>query len=160
MFGFMSGSKSVRGLQASLFAIEASITALKSQNSGTQTQLSNIQTTQEQLMASVAEVLASQNVEDAEIQTLINAAQAGQQALANASAQISQLQATIAAGTGIQASDLDPIKSDMDARSKAIEQALNPPSSGSTGATGATGATGGTAGGTGSDSPVSGNTGP
>lgn len=76
-------------------------------------------------MATVAEILASQAAEDAEIKALIAQAQASAQALKDASAQIADLQAKASAGQGIDPAALDTVKADMDAQAAAMASALS-----------------------------------
>lgn len=99
---------------------------------------------QEQIMAKLADVVADQATEDAEINALITAGQASLAAQQTQSAQIAALQAQIAAGNPVSEADLDPIKNDMDVQIAKMSAALAPagplPPVGATGATGATGA--------------------
>lgn len=88
--------------------------------------LSAIQTQGVKIMASLADVQASQAAEDTEIKALIVAAQAAQSTLTQQSVQIAALQAQIAAGSPVTAADLDAIKADMDAQAAAIGTALAP----------------------------------
>lgn len=80
---------------------------------------------QDRIMATVAEILASQAAEDAEIKALIAQAQASAQALKDASAQIADLQAKASAGQGIDPAALDTVKADMDAQAAAMASALS-----------------------------------
>ena len=64
------------------------------------------------IMATLADIQASQAAEDAEIKSLIAAFQAEQTALAANTATIASLQAQIATGSVVTAADLDKLKAD------------------------------------------------
>ena len=79
------------------------------------------------IMATLADIQASQAAEDDEIKSLISAFQAEQTAIAANTATIASLQAQIAAGAVVSAADLDKLKADMDAQSAAMAAVLPAP---------------------------------
>ena len=81
----------------------------------------------EKIMATLADIQASQAAEDAEVKTLILAFQAAQASIAASATQLAALQAQVAAGSPITSANLDAIKADMDATTASMAAVLPAP---------------------------------
>ena len=80
----------------------------------------------ENLMTTAAEILASQDAEDAEIKTIIAALQSSQASVTQLQSTVAALQAQVAAGSPATQADLDAIAAKIAAQKAEIDAALAP----------------------------------